>query len=260
MDGQIEMTGSAGSQAVDRATALLTLVVESASPRSFTSLVEELGLAKSTTSRLLQALERSRLVQRDQAGSFRPGALFAQYAARHGTVHDLAELARPSLERISELTGESVNLAVPRGSAVVQIAQIDSRFLLGATNWIGVDVPAHCSALGKVLMAFDALPLPDGELEAPTPVSLAHREQLDRDLAEVRGRGWAVAWEELELGLVAVGAPVRAVGGEVVAAVSVSGPTARITRDDVEKIGEMLAAEVRDLSMQLGHPSEEGAA
>ena len=68
------MAQQTGSQAVDRASALLTLVVESGAPRTFTSLVDELGLAKSTTSRLLQALERSRLVQRDRAGAFRPGA------------------------------------------------------------------------------------------------------------------------------------------------------------------------------------------
>ena len=260
MDEQTEPTASAGSQAVDRATALLTLIVESGSPRSFTSLVEELGLAKSTTSRLLQALERRRLVQRDHTGSFRPGALFAQYAARHDTVHDFAELARPSLEQIGELTGETVNLAVPRGSTLVQIAQVDSRYLLGATNWIGIDVPAHCSALGKVLLAYDALRMADGDLERPTPASLATRAELERDLADVRRRGWAVAWEELELGLVAVGAPVRAVGGEVIAAVSVSGPTARITRDDVERIGEMLVKEIRSLSALLGHhPDEEDA-
>ena len=118
------MATQVGSQAVDRASALLTLVVESGGPRTFTSLVDELGLAKSTTSRLLQALERSRLIQRDHAGAFRPGALFSLYAARPSALHDLAELARPTLERLGELSEETVNLAVPRGSELVQIAQV----------------------------------------------------------------------------------------------------------------------------------------
>src|SRR3954451_2987349 len=146
------------TRAVDRANALLTLVVESGGPRTFTSLVDELGLAKSTTSRWLQALERSRLIQRDHAGAFRPGALFSLYAARPSALHDLAELARPTLERLGELSEETVNLAVPRGSELVQIAQVDSRYVVGATNWVGVDVPAHCTALGKVLFAHGALP------------------------------------------------------------------------------------------------------
>ena len=244
-----------GSQAVDRASALLALVVESGTPRTFTSLVAELGLAKSTTSRLLHALERSRLVQRDQSGAFRPGALFSIYAARPNALHDLVELARPTLNRIGELTEETVNLSVPRGREVVQIAQIDSRYLLGSTNWVGVDVPAHCTALGKVLYAFGALPLPSGHLERPTPHSPVDRAHLDHALVEVRRRGWAVSLDELEVGLAAVAAPIRAVDGAVVAAISVSGPTARINDRGITALGDLLVAETRGLSAQLGHHS-----
>lgn len=234
-----------GSQAVDRAARLLALIVESDRPPSFSALVDQVGLAKSTTSRLLNALERNRLVQRDQRGSFRPGSLFMTYAARQDSMRDLVETALPVLERIGEATGETINLAVPRGNGVVQVAQIDSRYFLGATNWVGVDVPPHCSALGKVFYAYGPLALPDGPLERRTPATLTTRAALERDLAEVPGRGWAVAWEELEPGLAAVAAPVRAVDGSVVAAVSVSGPTARLTRADLPRIGRLLVAETQ---------------
>lgn len=255
------MATQVGSQAVDRASALLTLVVESGVPRTFTSLVNELGLAKSTTSRLLQALERSRLVQRDQAGAFRPGALFSVYAARPSAVHDLAELARPTLERLGDLSEETVNLAIPRGSELVEIAQVDSRYVVGATNWVGVDVPAHCTALGKVLYAYGALPLPRGNLERRTAHSPVDRAQLDHALVEVRRRGWAGSLDELEVGLTAVAAPVRAVDGAVVAAVSVSGPTTRINDRGITALGDLLIAEVRGLSAQLGHrPPRDGVA
>jgi IclR family transcriptional regulator, acetate operon repressor len=242
-----------GSQAVDRACALLALVVESGGPRTFTSLVDELGLAKSTTSRLLQALERSRLLQRDHSGAFRPGALFSTYAARPSALGDLVELSRPTLERIGELTEETVNLSVPRGRSVLQIAQVDSRYLLGSTNWVGVDVPAHCTALGKVLYAFGALPPPPGPLERPTPSSPSDHAQLDRTLAEIRRRGWAVSLDELEVGLGAVAGPVRGVDGAVVAAVSVSGPSTRINDHGISRLGELLVSELRGLSAQLGH-------
>src|SRR5690349_24676217 len=109
------MAAQTGSQSVERASALLGLIVESGAPRTFSSLVDELGLAKSTTSRLLQALERSRLVQRDRAGAFRPGALFSVYAARPSAQHDLSELARSTLERLSEQSGETVTLSLARG-------------------------------------------------------------------------------------------------------------------------------------------------
>lgn len=247
------MATQTGSQAVERASALLSLIVESGAPRTFSSLVDELGLAKSTTSRLLQALERSRLVHRDRSGAFRPGALFSLHAARPSALHDLSELARPTMEHLSELSRETVNLAVPRGSQVVQIDQVDSRYLIGATNWVGVDVPAHCTALGKVLFAHGALPLPSGNLERRTPHSPVDRAQLDHALVEVRRRGWAASLDELELGLAAVGAPVRTVDGAVVAAVSISGPTNRINDYGITQIGDLLVAELRGLSALLGH-------
>ena len=253
------MATQVGSQAVDRASALLTLVVESGAPRTFTSLVDELGLAKSTTSRLLQALERSRLVQRDHAGAFRPGALFSLYAARPSALHDLAELARPTLERLGELSRETVNLAVPRGTELVMIAQVDSRYVVGATNWVGLDVPPHCTALGKVLYAFRAMEPPRGNLERRTPHSPVDRAHLDHTLVEVRRRGWAVSLDELEVGLAAVAAPIRAVNGTVVATVSVSGPTTRINDRGITALGDLLLTETRGLSAQLGyHPSKDG--
>ena len=250
------MATQEGSQAVDRATALLTLVVESGAPRTFTSLVDELGLAKSTTSRLLHALERNRLVQRDQSGAFRPGALFSLYAARPSAVHDLAELARPTLERIGELTDETVNLAVARGHELIDIAQVDSRYVLGARNWVGVAVPPYCSALGKVLFAYGALPLPLGNLERRTAHSPVDTAQLEHMLVEVRRRGWAASIDELEVGLAAVAAPIQAVDGAVVAAVSVSGPTARINDRGITALGETLVVELRGLATQLGNRTE----
>jgi DNA-binding IclR family transcriptional regulator len=253
----------AGSQAVDRAAALLALVVESGEPRTFTSLVEAAGLAKSTTSRLLHALERGRLVQRDRSGSFRPGPVFAVYAARQQTMHDLVALVRPTMDRLAGSTGETVNFAVPRGEGVVQVAQSDGRYLLGTTNWVGVDVPPHCSAQGKVFYAFGRLALPaSGALPRRTPSTVATVVQLERDLVDIRRRGWAVADEELEIGLVAVAAPVRATDGIVLGALSVSGPTARIPAARVAAVGEALVTEARKVSALLGyhHSGKEGAA
>jgi IclR family transcriptional regulator, acetate operon repressor len=247
------VTAPAGSQAVDRAAALLALIVESGEPRTFTSLVDELGLAKSTTSRLLHALERNRLVRRDRAGLFRAGPLFAVYAAQHDTSQDLLDVAQPTLDEIGERTGETVNLAVARGDEVVQVAQVDSSYLLGLTNWLDVTVPPHCSALGKVFYAYKVMSLPDGELAVPSRGRRLTRADLEADLTETVRRGWAMTWEELEEGLVAVAAPVHARDGSVVAAVSVSGPTNRITEADVSRLGEQLATDTGAISRQLGY-------
>ena len=245
-------TAAPGSQAVDRAAALLALVVESGQPRTFTWLVDELGLARSTTSRLLNALERGRLVQRDRSGSCRPGALLAVYAAQHDAVHDLVALVQPALEALAEVTGETVNFAVPRGDAVVQVAQVDGRYLLGAANWVGVEVPAHCSALGKVFFAEGRLALPPGPFERRTDATVTDRPTLERELEQVRRRGWASAWEELEIGLVALAAAVRTPDGGVAGAISISAPTARLPRTALPRTAESLLAGAREASALIG--------
>src|SRR3954464_9156799 len=91
-------TGSTGTQAVDRACALVSLVVRAPEPLTFTEITDAAGLARSTTSRLLAALERTDLLQRDTSGAYVAGSLFALHAARHDPWHEAARVARPFLE------------------------------------------------------------------------------------------------------------------------------------------------------------------
>ncbi|MST33556.1 helix-turn-helix domain-containing protein [Acidimicrobiaceae bacterium USS-CC1] len=250
-----------GTQAVDRAARLLTEIVDRAEPVTFSELAASSGLAKSTTSRLLLALERNGLVARDEAGAYRAGELFARYGSRTGGLADLAIVARPHLERLGELTGETVNLGVEQSGGVQQIAQVDSPYVLGAANWVGRLVPLHCTALGKVLLAHGAAQLPPGRLERLTERTITSRSALDAELEEVRRRGWAVTDEELEPGLVAVAAPVSDDRGVVVAALSVTGPTARVTPGRVRELVAHCIDQAHALSETLGHRSRrEGAA
>src|SRR5919107_864040 len=160
--------GNGGTQAVDRAAALIDLVVRADEPLSFTELSDETGLARSTTSRLLAALERTQLVERDPSGGYVAGPLFALHAALHDPMPQMARLARPVLQAVGAATGETVHLAVARGDGVVHIGQIESTYLLSARDWNQLEVPPHCSSLGKVLYAFDCLALPAGRLERRT--------------------------------------------------------------------------------------------
>ena len=332
---------SSGTQAVDRAAMLLAHVVHGTEPVSFTELTTSCGLAKSTTSRLLTALERHQLVRRDDGGRFWPGALFVGYAWRGTADTDLIATAQPFLDRLGAQTGETINLGivssgaegawrgvrpgeVPAGAAdgagragresrpgrataggtaraggggagsaagghaaagdhraagdhgavgerraagdhgaadvpaddlmVQQIAQVNSRFLIGGTNWVGLAVPLHCSALGKVLLAFGAAPVPAGQLHACTLRTITGRNELAAELAQVRARGYAVTDEELEPGLVAVAAPVFAGGATAIAAISVSAPASRLTPDQIPGTAARCAAAARDLSAVLAGP------
>ncbi len=247
------MSTQSGTQAVDRAAALLVRVVEADGPVSFGAITEATGLPKSTTSRLLGALERHALLERDRDGALRPGTVLTRYARRASATDQLVATARPYLEQLGRGTGETVNLAVPGQGAVEQIDQVDSSYLLGATNWVGLDVPFHCSALGKVFLAHRVVTLPPGRLEQRTTRTITTRDALATELDLVRRRGHAVADEELEPGLVAIAAPVRDSAGHVVAALSVSGPSVRLTPDRIVTVAELTARTAAELSAALGH-------
>ena len=133
----------------------------------------------------------------------------------------------------------------PGNNELKLIDQVDGQYLLGATNWIGRNVPYHASALGKVLLAFNAAQLPSGNLQSKTNRTITSRAQLEKELQKVRKVGYAILDNELEEGLVAVAAPVFDHNGSVVAAISISGPDARITKEQLVKFGELIIREIK---------------
>jgi DNA-binding IclR family transcriptional regulator len=255
-----------GTQAVDRAAALIDLVVRADDPVSFTELSDRTGLARSTTSRLLAALERTDLVERDAGGGYVAGPLFALHAAVHDPWPQVARIARPVLEDIGRRTGETVHLGVARGQGVVHVGQVESTYLLSARDWNQVDAPPYCSSLGKVLYAFGLLPLPAGRLERRTERTITSRDALLAELAVIRRQRFAVTVDELETGLSAIAAPVEGRDG-VMCALGVSGPTARL-QDRVDQTSRLLIEQADALSALLGSrshstptsPDQEGAA
>lgn len=244
-----------GTQALDRAVHLAAVVVQSGEPVSFADLQEATGLAKSTTSRMLAALERGGVLEREDGGGYVAGSLFWLYAARHDPWERLVRLARPVMERIGADTQESVHLSVLRGGRVVQVAQVDSSYLLGTRDWTQVDVPAHTSALGKVFFTWGGLRLAGPALPRLTPGTLTTLAALQADAQAARRRGYAVTVDELEAGLTGVAVPVfssdDASGDEVLAALGISGPTSRLL-GRVDEIGRNLVARAAETAMQHG--------
>jgi IclR family acetate operon transcriptional repressor len=247
------MSNPSGTQAVDRAAMLLSEVVQSGDPITFTELTAVTGLAKSTTSRLLLALERNHLVRRDDHGGYLPGEMFISFAWRGGEATSLVAIAQPFLHRLGKDTGETINLGVAVGHSVDHIAQVDCTYLIGGTNWVGHTVPLHASGLGKVLLAHGAATLPPGELVRCTEKTITDEGSLRAELAVVRARGYAVTDEELEAGLIAFAAPVFRYDGTVVAAMSVSAPTSRTTREAADNAVRCCIAEATGLSAALGY-------
>jgi IclR family transcriptional regulator, acetate operon repressor len=231
-----------GTAAIDRGADLLVRVLESDQPVALTDLASAAGLPKSTASRLISALERRGLVEQDgERGRLRPGPAILRVAERSMLERSIVELSRPALDALAEASGETINLAVPGAEGVEHIAQVDSRHFLGAGQWLGRSVGYEHSANGKVLAAF-------GRAPAETL-----RATKTRELAAVRRDGFATSVDELEVGLAAIAAPVRGARGEVLAALSISGPTLRMPPGRIAELQPILISEARTLSRRLGH-------
>ncbi len=249
-----------GTQAVDRATSLLIAILNSEEPPLLSELARQLALPKSTTSRILGALERQGLIRRDRNSAYLGGEVLLRYASTQNQDAALISRMRPVLESLAAKTSESVNLAVPGADDLKLIDQVDGKHLLGATNWIGRSVPYHASALGKVLLAFSAAPIPSGTLQTKTARTITSRATLNSELEKVRKAGYAIIDNELEDGLVAVAAPVFGHDGNVVAAISISGPDARISREQLIKFGELIIKELKKTESTITKNGKVGAA
>jgi len=235
------MSSTSGTQAVDRAAGLLLAVMEARDSMTFAELQDSSELAKSTLSRLLSSLERHDLVSRGEDGSVRPGGALTRFAHSRRPTDELIEAARPHMTDLSEATGEKINLAVLDGAEVEQISQIDCSYLIGGVNWGDQRIPLHASALGKVFLAYGA-EAPAGRLRKFSSRTITSKQRLRADLAQVRERGWALADGELEEGLIAVAAPIFSADGSVVGALSISGPTLRMSREVTREYAELLVA------------------
>ncbi len=249
------MTAAHGTAVIDRGADLLVRVLESDEPVALTDLASAAGLPKSTASRLVSALERRGLIEQDgERGRLRPGPAILRVAERGMLERNLMELARPSLDALSEACGETINLAVPAHHGVEHVAQVDSRHFLGAGQWLGRSVDYEHSANGKVFAAFGRAPAPGpGAVETDTAGTGSAGPAMTRELKAVVRDGFATSIDELEIGLSAMAAPVRGARGAVIAALSISGPSLRMTPERIEELQPLLISEARTLSRRLGH-------
>jgi IclR family transcriptional regulator, acetate operon repressor len=256
-DSDSAKTPSRGTTAIDRGAELLVRVLEAEQPVALTDLASASGIPKSTASRLVSALERQGLVQQDgERGRLRPGPAILRVAERGLLERSVVEVAGPSLDALSAACGETINLAVAARHGVEHVAQVESTHYLGTGQWLGRAVDYHCTANGKVFMAYGRATMAARPLTRLTPRTVTDPAVLRAELDRVRSEGFAEAVDELEAGLAAIAAPVHGARGEVVAALSISGPTIRMTADRIAELKPVLIHEARELSRRLGHTDQ----
>lgn len=237
-------------QSVDRAVTILELLAHHGE-LGVTTIAKHLGVHKSTASRLVSALEQRGLVEQvEERGKYRLGLGIVRLAGATTARLDLVQEARPVVRRLAAQTGETVNLVIESDGSALYLDQVSGTSTMSSYDWVGQRIPLHATSNGKILLSErDPAELHHllGVLPAYTPSTVTDVEVLAEQLAAARQQGYAVATDELDVGLTAVAAAVRNAHGEIAASVSVSGPTFRF---DSERIAEV-AALVRDAAAEV---------
>jgi DNA-binding IclR family transcriptional regulator len=249
-----------GLQSVDRAIAVLRILARTGSA-GVTEVAEEMGVHKSTISRLLRALEAQGMAQSSGRGKYQLGLGILHLANAIPMRLDLTREARPVLEALAARFGETVNLAVLSSNHVVNIDEAFGPSTLAATqNWMGRLTPIHATSSGKVFLA--ALPpsqrdriLKDLGMPAVTKQTVTSRQELEEQLLTVAKRGYATVLGELEDGLNGIAVPIRGHEGTVIGAVSIAGPSFRFDPEKVPGLIKELQAAGQKISESMGYES-----
>lgn len=251
-------TNSGGVQSVDRAISVLE-ILSRRGEAGVSEIAAEIDVHKSTAFRLLGALEARGLVeQAEDRGKYRLGFGIIRLAGGVNTQMDITQRGRAVCQRLAEEIGETVNIAVLRSHYAVNLDQVRGPSAVTAYNWVGQITPLHATSSGKVLLAHlddrqRERVLSDGQLERFTPRTITDTGTLEQQLAETRETGWAYCLEELENGLNAMAAPIHSYHGEVVAAVSASGPAYRFSEERMHELAPVLITGAKEISQRLGY-------
>ena len=255
-----------GTQAVGRAVSILKEFESSPSGLTAAQLATRLDLNRSTVHRLLSVLEAEGLVARDASllgegrnSAYRLGPTLVSLGGLALRQINIRTLALPHLRALAQKSGETVDLEILVGREVMIVEEVRGEHMLrvGVGDNVGARYPAHCTSTGKLLLAAleddELREVLSGKLIATAPGTIVDKLMLREQIEQARRQGWAYAWEELEIGLVAVGASIHGRDGQVVAAVSISGPTVRITKTRIKELAAMVIDAAQRISRDIGY-------
>lgn len=241
---------------IDRALDILLLLQQEGKEMGVTQIGTSLGMYKSTVYRTLNTLENKGFVQQNpDNGKYWLGMKLYSLGMLIREKSHLTNIAYPYAKELSEKYREVVHISVLDKGAEhypkhIIIDKIESQQVLSLTPPIGSSAPCHCSAVGKCLLAFSSDPYIEKfvghVLPKYTDKTIVQWDKLLTELAEIRQKGYALDDEELELGLTCLAAPIFGRGNDVLAALSLSGPSSRVKS---ERFAEMVAAIIQTTKM-----------
>ena len=251
------------TRSVARALSILQAFDESRLELGVTEISQLTGIDKSTVYRLLNGLQQGGLIEQDpDTTKYHLGFDLVRLAGLALRRLELPRIARPYLRELARLSQETVNLSVmTNDDKIINIEGITSPRMVRNVGWIGREMPTHAVSGGKVMMAH----LPDGRVDhilargLPrfTERTISDPAQLLEELEQIRRLGYGVSQEELETGLSAVAAPIWNHEGQVVAIISVSGPSFRLPQERLEELGIITKQTADTISSKMGHVSQD---
>lgn len=242
---------SDGVRAVDRALDILTAFTAEDAQLSAGELSRRTGLSRPTLYRLLHTLQLKGFVLAEgDPQRFRLGPSVGHLAHVWSSGIDLSVVAQEGMQRIHATTGETVALFTRVGNERICVAELPSRHPLSFKRGVGYRERVAVGASGRAILAFlDPATVQAAVQAGPLPLA---RKPFEKELAQIRERGWGVSRDELIEGAVAVAAPFFRAGGAVAGSLAVFGPAVRIDEARASEFGRLLAREAQQLSIALG--------
>ena len=252
------MAEIAGTQLISKACRILRSFSDSTPELSLADISKKCLLPPPTAFRILQALvEEGFLIQEAESTKYSLGYGLVQIGELAKRGNALLKIVRPYAEKLAQVWGETVSIEVLNGLHVDTVLFVPASYRIGALPPHGKPLPSHCTATGKAQLAY----LPADQLEAVlasefkamTIYTITDPVRLRSDLAKVREQGYAIAREELELGFVAIAAPILNAYGRVFAAVSVGGPSSRFSKEKNIEIADSVVEIAKTISGEMGY-------
>jgi DNA-binding IclR family transcriptional regulator len=245
-------------KSIDKALDLLEFLSVNEQETGITEISKKLHMGLSTVHRILTTLKsRGYVIQNQQTTKYRLGIKLFELGCAVQSTKRLVEITKPYLKQLSQSTNETANLAILEGKEVIYLDTIESPEILRTEIMAGTRTPAHCTALGKVLLAFisdlefKSLYKSDEPLSSLTSKSISSLEELKKRLEKVKEQGYAVDREEYKIGVNCIGVPIFGRNGEAITAISITGPASRFTIDKMEKAKGELMTISKEISNQF---------
>jgi IclR family KDG regulon transcriptional repressor len=222
-------------------------------------LARHLNLDRSTTYRILLSLESTGFVEKDEeAGTYSLGLAAFEIGNAYLRQMDLIRVSKPLMADLAQKVQETVHLAVLSGTEIIYVDKVDSPRSLGVMSKIGQRAPVYCTALGKTLLAFQS----EGEqsriihkirLTPLTSRTITSKQKLMEELGGIRKQGYALDRREIEEDVECIGAPIRNHIGDVIAAISISGPRRKIHTPDEKQFVSLVTETAALISSKMGY-------